>query len=104
MFWRKRAGRAIPKQGVRNLFHGVEITTPQDCCPAAAAIRGQRFLSEEAPLLPLEDCDRRMSCRCRYRHFVDRRTEARRDSDLGLPSRPYPQDKRTGRGRRITDV
>jgi hypothetical protein len=104
MFWRRRARRTIPTQGVRNLFHGVEIRTSEDCCHAAAAIEGQRFLSDEAPLLPLEDCDRRASCRCRYRHFADRRTEPRRESDLGLPLRPHPQDKRSGRGRRITDV
>ena len=104
MLWRKRAKRTIPTQGIRNLFHGVEIKAPDDCCRAAAAIEGQRFLSEEAPLLPLENCDRPASCRCRYRHFTDRRTDARRESDLGLPTRQYPEEKRAGRGRRITDL
>jgi len=104
MLWRKRTRQAIPAQSVRNLFHGVAIRAQDDCCPAAEAIAGQRFLSDEAPLLPLENCDRRASCRCRYRHFTDRRTEPRRESDLGLPTRMYPEEKRKGRGRRVTDV
>ncbi len=90
--------------GVRDLFHGVAIETPRGdrMCRAAAAIVGQRFLSEDAPLLPLPDCDMPRECRCVYQHFTDRRTERRRESDIGLPSRYVALDRRALK-RRVTD-
>jgi hypothetical protein len=90
--------------GVRNLFHGVAVETPRGdrACRAAAAIVGFRFLSEEAPALPLPDCDMPRECRCVYQHFTDRRTETRREADIGLPNR-YVQTDRRALKRRVTD-
>ena len=89
--------------GVRHLFHGVGVKPFDACkCAAVAAIEGRRFLSEEAPPLPLTDCEIPRLCRCVYVHFSDRRTEGRRDSDHGLPSRYHAADRRS-RMRRITD-
>lgn len=53
------------------------------CCDAARAIDGKRFLAEEAPMLPLSDCDA-AKCKCSYRRFSDRRTDSRRTSDLAF--------------------
>lgn len=104
MFRRKPPKTPRPAGVVRHLFHGVAIETGRyDCCGAARAIGGQRFLSDEAPLLPLEGCDRRDQCSCRYRHYSDRRTALRREVDDGLPARLVPEEKRCGTGRRITD-
>ena len=90
--------------GVRNLFHGVAVQTPlgERMCPAAAAIAGQRYLSEEAPALPLPDCDTPRDCRCVYQHFTDRRTDRRRETDIGLPNRFVATDRRALK-RRVTD-
>jgi hypothetical protein len=71
------------------------------CC-AVAAIAGQRYLSEEAPVLPLPDCDMPRECRCVYQHFTDRRTDKRRESDEGLPNRYVDTDRRL-LTRRVTD-
>jgi hypothetical protein len=73
---------AAAKQQRRH--NGVEVIPRQGaCCKAVRAISGQRFLSAEAPRLPLADCDQ-PTCRCRYQHFTDRRTDARRDGDVGI--------------------
>jgi hypothetical protein len=86
-----------------HLFHGVEITSNAPQCPAILAMAHRRFLSDEAPSLPIIGCDRRKACRCIYKHFTDRRTEVRRESDIGLPARFIENDRRSGRPRRVTD-
>lgn len=50
-----------------------------------------RHLSAEAPLLPLNQCDRQDQCNCRYRHYDDRRGEARRRSDQGSSAQTDPE-------------
>jgi len=89
---------------VRKLFHGVSIHPDElNACDAARNLENVRFLSEEAPMLPLRDCMNPAGCRCKYQHYDDRRTEARRESDVGLPMKDHPDDARTGVGRRVTD-
>ena len=86
-----------------HLFHGVEIVPGQRACDAVHGLANRRLLSEDAPRLPLNTCSDPRDCTCKYKHYVDRRTDARRESDEGLPARGYPTDKRDGSGRRITD-
>lgn len=90
--------------GVRKLFHGVALRAraANSCC-AVTDLEGQRFLSEEAPLLPLAECDNPQGCKCVYEHFDERRDSLRRETDIGLPVRVHMAEKRAGRGRRITD-
>jgi hypothetical protein len=92
-----------PKASSRRLFHGVALNPGAECCDAMRAIGEQRFLSDDAPRLPLDDCTLARTCRCVYRHFDDRRTQARRDTDIGAPPRDYPDNRRVGAGRRVTD-
>lgn len=90
--------------GVNKLFHGVAVRARGDnCCEAVAALGTKRFLSEEAPLLPLADCSDPQRCRCVYEHFDERRDNLRRESDVGMPVRTQLDEKRAGHGRRITD-
>lgn len=86
-----------------HLYHGIEITAGDSACAAVESIAQQRFLSEDAPRLPLDQCDNPGDCACRYKHFKDRRTDPRRESDVGLPQADHPQEKRRSGGRRITD-
>ena len=83
-------------------FHAVAIKPGRNACDAVVEIEGVRFLSREAPQLPLPDCTN-PDCRCTYQHFDDRRQGPRRDSDVGLPSKPPEEDRRQRRGRRSTD-
>jgi hypothetical protein len=93
------AGRPEP-------WHSVSIVSRITTCEAALQCRGKRYLSREAPRLPLNECDRSDACRCVYRHHADRRTGPRRASETGGPpvrSAPGP-NLRLKRGRRKLDV
>ena len=107
MFKRTRSKDKItnrpPASKVTHLYQGIEIAIGSSPCEAARTGVGKRYLSDEAPLLPLEGCSDPRGCDCRYKHFVDRRTDARRDSDSGLPQRTHNDEKRRQAGRRITD-
>jgi len=62
--------------GAGDPFHAVSIQPAEGCCAAVEAIRVLRFLSEEAPGLPLAECAA-PDCQCRYVHHADRRSGAR---------------------------
>ena len=68
---RKRDRRA--GYGAADPFHAVSINPTQGSCPAVVSLALQRFLSEEAPALPLADCNA-TDCACRYVHHADRRS------------------------------
>jgi hypothetical protein len=88
-------------------YPAVSIRTFRNGCPAAEALKGQRFLPEEAPPLPLPDC-KWARCTCQYAHHVDRRTgNVDRRRMIG-DQREYPMsigqdDPRATRGRRHRD-
>jgi hypothetical protein len=104
MFRRNRGSQPPRIRSLNHLFHGIAIE-PGDCaCDAVLAIDGERYLSDEAPRLPLDGCSDPQRCRCVYRHFADRRTDTRREADLGLPPRHVNVDLRNGVGRRVTDA
>jgi hypothetical protein len=108
-FKSSRAGKAAsrskaPIRTARKLFHGVSIQSDElSACEAARDLENVRFLAEDAPMMPLNDCSNPAGCRCKYQHYDDRRTEARRESDVGLPMKDHPNDARDGVGRRVTD-
>ena len=86
-------------------YHAVSIRHLGRCCPAVRALDDDRFLSTQAPRLPLAECTMRDGCRCKYRHHNDRREDFRRDMDFGLPERGYfGTNRRAMRGRRIGDA
>lgn len=100
---RSRGGKS-PIRTARKLFHGVSIRPDKvSACEAARNLENLRFLADEAPMLPLSDCSNPSGCRCRYQHYDDRRTDARRESDIGLPMKDHPNENRSGAGRRVTD-
>ena len=88
----------------RQLFHGVAVKPGEsDACAAIKDLAQTRFLADEAPMLPLAGCTNPAGCNCTYQHFEDRRTQPRRESDIGLPLKDHPEDGRRGHGRRVTD-
>ena len=91
----------------RSRFRGVQLNPNHDgCCEAVRETVGQRFLSNEVPMLPLQDCDSD-DCRCTYELFDDRRTAVRRIGDfIHSASRQFRLINRrmnTARGRRRGD-
>jgi hypothetical protein len=86
----------------RQRWHAVTIVAPSRACEAALACKGTRFLSSEAPRLPLKECNA-ARCDCKYRHFSDRRGEPRRAEDSGAPGKSVQKERREKRGRRASD-
>ena len=88
-------------------YPAVSVRTFRNGCPAAEALRGQRFLPEEAPPLPLPGCTW-ARCNCKYSHHIDRRSGNLDRRKMVGEERDYPlsmgdDDPRSGRGRRVGD-
>ena len=88
-------------------YHAVSVHTGSTACLEAKGLRGQRFLSGEAPQLPLADCTSQ-HCHCVYQHHPDRRTgngdrRAVGSTARGIPARHGEGERRLARGRREID-
>jgi hypothetical protein len=87
-------------------WHAVSVVAGPSCCDAARDLPPIRYLSREAPRLPLPDCKSPASCSCSYKHYVDRRGQPRRKDDLSGLRRGGMHsgtERRTVRGRREDD-
>ncbi len=90
----------------KNPYEAVSVKSNLvDCCQAVRAIQDERFTLNQAPMLPLDDCDHRDVCACKYLKWDDRRQDDRRMIDFGIGNQYYHgSEKRTKRrGRRSTD-
>ncbi len=83
-------------------WHAVSVKPAAGACDAAIAAKSNRWLSREAPLMPLPGCTRPDTCRCTYQHHEDRRTgEGRRAEETDAFNRPTPvANERRSRGSR----
>jgi hypothetical protein len=92
-----------PSRAKRHRWHAVAIVATATACAAARACKDNRYLSAEAPRLPLAGCDA-TRCECRYGHFDDRRRGPRRAQEKnGVTPKRVSVDNRARRGRRATD-
>lgn len=96
-----------PKTVIKSTpFHAVSIKHAADACTAARDLADSRFLSADAPALPLPDCDV-PNCNCRFIHHGDRRHPNDRRSpfaaSLGEDSGKFEQEKRENRNDRRDD-
>jgi hypothetical protein len=98
---RKAPASSTPSRA--RYFHAVAIIAKTSSCEPARAKHGARYLSREAPPLPLPTCPWPEKCPCRFEKFDDRRQDDRRD--IASSGRWYAGDerRRTPRGRRVTD-
>ena len=69
-------------------WHAVSVKPTTGACPAAISGKNRRWLSREAPMLPLPGCTRPDTCRCTYQHHDDRRAGGRRAQDVDAFARP----------------
>jgi hypothetical protein len=69
-------------------WYAVSVIPGKRCCLAAKQVLRKRWLSAEAPRLPLERCDQR-TCECRYQHHTDRRGVPRRRVDREALPHPF---------------
>lgn len=65
-------------------YHSVSVETESSACKAQDKIKNTRFLSDDAPPLPLPNCQAK-DCQCHYQHYEDRRDpHGTRRNDFGL--------------------
>ncbi len=104
--WLKRVFARRANKTRVSPFHAVEIRCTKYACPAAQDTRGKRYLSAEAPRLPLDQCDRSNQCQCHYQHYEDRRRNSRRGAESGLPTQSDTErvEQRKAKGRRAADI
>ena len=85
-------------------YRGAEVIAPAGACDAARSLANLRLPSADVPLLPLKTCDRPATCKCKYRHFNDRRGGSRRENeDALLPAAHKGTERRRRPGRRDSD-
>jgi hypothetical protein len=107
MLLRRKPAAPVKPQGVvaqpRNQMLQIVIP-PEGCCESARQLESHRFDKAYAPALPLENCDRRTQCRCRFQPVPDRRIGERRTGHEKRDSIRYEENpRRKGRGRRAQD-
>ena len=88
-------------------YHAVSIKFSESACGAAKAIAGHRFLSTQAPGLPLPDCDA-ANCNCHFAHHKDRRARKGRRSPFASPmstdgTGSFEKERRDKKDRRDED-
>ena len=102
------AKRAKHGTTILNAFHCVSIENEANCCKQVDAIKGKRFLSKEAPEIPMKGCTQ-SQCQCHYKHYDDRRQAGNdRRVDYGMTKELFGafgehNRRETHRGRRSTD-
>ena len=104
--WLKRVFASRADRTPVSPFHAVEIRCSKNACQAAHDTHGERYVSAEAPRLPLVQCDRPDRCQCRYQHYEDRRGASRRDSESDSRTHSDVEriEQRKAKGRRADDV
>ena len=95
---------ALPSTGPDTSYHAVSIQFEKWACRAAKEYEGRRLLADEAPKLPLPDCDA-AECRCHFVHYKDRRCGRDRRSPFGsggvaAASGKFEQERREKSDRR----
>lgn len=90
--------------GSSTAYHAVAIKTSGHACASANELAGTRFLSAEAPTLPLPDCDVD-DCQCSFVHYKDRRSGKDRRSPFSPAGSPattgrFETERRAGSDRR----
>jgi len=87
-------------------YRGAEVIAAPGACDAARSLMSLRLLSADLPLLPLKTCSEPATCKCKYRHFDDRRRSLRRESEdasVLIPVAHRGAERRKRPGRRESD-
>src|SRR5438034_11692856 len=94
----QRSTKQVSAAGITacNRWHAVRVFPAPRACAAVEEIRHKRYLSDEAPRLPLADCSSAWRCKCTYKHFQDRRMGPRRAAERDELIRPRtgPENRR----------
>lgn len=83
-------------------WHAVSVKPGSRACPAAVSGKNRRWLSRQAPMMPLPGCTQPDACQCTYQHHADRRGGGRRADEIDAfrPPMRVNQERRARRDRR----
>ena len=100
-----RAKKSAAASLQKGAYHAVSCVGN---CRHLEPYKGKRYLTDEAPPLPVPECTS-SNCKCRYVHYDDRREDdGDRRGIVGLRNELYAhsgeQDRRKRRGRRESDL
>ncbi len=95
--------RGLSNQVRDSKYHAVSVRPGNPSCQAAVQLGRLRFLSRDAPKLPLPECTAQ-TCTCRYAHYADRRSGLDRRRTFENVVRGGMIDRRLNHGRRSTDA
>lgn len=103
LWWRHQTTKSVLSASVKppgKHFHGVSIRPTSGACRAVQMIAGRRFLPNEAPAVPLANCDVSY-CGCRYEHHQDRRAQIdRRHAHIDIETKRSGKEHRQSTDRR----
>ena len=85
----------------KNPYHCVSVEHGLYACATVRRMAETRYLSKDAPPLPLPTCGGNRRCQCRYVHFDDRRVEERRTTFGRSAAHPSSDDRRSRDRRRV---
>jgi hypothetical protein len=101
---RTRTTSAPARPASAGSYHAVSLILPSRHCAVAESSAKKKWLSKEAPDLPLAGCTMAKECTCKFRKHADRReNEDRRLLGSGETARWYSGAEKRTRGRRKTD-
>lgn len=103
--WRRQSQNARTKKLAPPKYPGVAIKAASGAstCAAMQQLAGKRFLPDEAPMLPLPECDVER-CSCCYVRYRDRRSEDdRREYYRNSYNALGGTERRSRQGRRASD-
>lgn len=95
LWWRhvarqkKHSAAPAARRDTRISYHCVEVRTGIPACESAQHLEHVRYLSEEAPSLPVPGCSMK-KCTCSYIHHDDRRDDDGRRNPYGQWSNMPP--------------
>ncbi len=109
IFLKNKNEKVVATETVSHIkkYAAVRIKPHEHACNAAFDYSHRVYLASEAPLLPLNDCDKSDSCRCGYVHYDDRRNAnmQRRGESITMTDVHSGRERRdeTKHGRRKND-
>ncbi|MBP8924343.1 MAG: hypothetical protein KBG75_00655 [Pseudomonadales bacterium] len=80
LYFKPRGGLPESLRRPSSQYHAVTVVCSMDACDGVRRLSHKRFLSNDAPQLPLSYCTAK-TCNCRYVHYSDRRNGEERRAE-----------------------
>jgi len=96
----------LAPEKAKTKYHAIQVIPCESSCDPARWISSKKYLVSELYELPLASCDKRDDCRCKFKHYDDRRLNEDRRTDSIVLQNTFSGDEtrvQKKRGRRDND-